>query len=267
MTDISENHSPDPAGRSELKADAALEGGLKLVQPRTGYRFSIDAVLLADFARAEPGDSVVDLGAGCGVIGLALARRLGRGRLISVEIQHRLAECARLNTQNNPTGVETVVLEMDWRDLSPEMISGRVDSVVSNPPYRKLGSGRVNLDQEEALARHEFKGDLASMIEAAKRVLKLKGLLFVVYPADRLGDLFEALFAALFAPKRLRLVHSRITEKAVLALVEASSGGGRELTVLPPLILYGDGTEYTPEAEAILSGKGSDGPGERPSVP
>ena len=219
----------------------------------------MDALLLADFARVNPGDRVVDLGTGSGVVALALAYRSGCGRFLGVEIQPRLAACARDNFQAclNRTALE--LLEMDWEELtlgtpgvSPD---GRpVDLVICNPPYRRLGSGRINPDREEALARHEIRGSALSAIRCAERLLGLGGRLDLVYPATRLADLLTNLRSHNLEPKHLRLVHSQPEDKAALALVEAVKGGGEGLIVRPPLFLYQAPNVYSPEAEAILSG-------------
>ncbi|MBU2546985.1 MAG: methyltransferase [Proteobacteria bacterium] len=239
----------------ELTRDAIYQGRLTLVQPRHGYRFSIDALLLADFARVKPGWHVVDLGAGVGVMALALAMRMGQGRVTAVEVQPRLAECARMNAEANPSEVRVDVLETDWTGLDRTRIGGPADYVVCNPPYRPLGAGRVNLDGEEAAARHEFLGGASGAAKAAARILDPRGGLALIYPAARMAGLFEDLLAAGFEPKRLRMVHSRAGERATLVLLDARLAAGRELHVEPPLHLYEAGQNYTEEAQAILAGE------------
>lgn len=215
----------------------------------------MDAPLLADFVQVGPGRTVVDLGTGVGIIALTLAKRMGQGRVLAVEVQRRLAECAAMNVAENPGGARVEVLRMDWSGLNQDVLGGRADTVVCNPPYRGLGTGRVSPDREEAVARHEFRGDLLSAARTTVRVLTPGGSLAVIYPASRLVGLMTDLRAAGLEPKRLRLVHSRPGEKAVLVLVEARLGGGEELEVAPPLYIYHFGEDYSAETQAILSGK------------
>ncbi|MEW5722168.1 MAG: methyltransferase, partial [Thermodesulfobacteriota bacterium] len=224
---------------------------------------SVDALLLADFARVGPGWTVVDLGAGVGVVAAVLARRMGRGLVWAVEIQARLAACARINAAALSQAAEIRVLETDWSKLTVKDTGGPVAAVVCNPPYRRLGSGRINPADEEAGARHEVFGSAASATQAAARVLARGGRLALVYPAPRLAGLFRDLAAAGFEPKRLRSVYSRAGEQATLALVEARLGGGEELQVEPALYIHLEDGGYTPETAAILSG----GPGGRPGAP
>jgi len=249
-----------------LTKDAVFDGRITLVQPRTGYRFGLDALLLGDFAQVGPGQTVVDLGAGVGVIALALARRMERGRVLAVEVQPRLAECARLNVAQNACDSLVQVLEMDWTELTPDHCSGPVDLVVSNPPYRALGTGRVNPNKEEAGARHEIHGSAATAAQTAAGLLKTGGRLAVIYPAARLIGLVQVLKTAGFEPKRLRLVHSRPGEKARLALLEACLGGGEELEVAPPLFVYQKKREYSVEVRAILAGETFAGQERRPDA-
>ena len=240
---------------SDRSRDTIFNGRITLVQPRQGYRFAIDALLLAYFATVPANGVAVDLGAGTGVVALALADRQPNARILAVEVQPRLAECARINVAANPAGSRIEVLEMDWRGITLDDCHGPVQTVVSNPPYHELGSGRINPNVEAAMARHELTGSAATAAEAAARILAPGGLFFLIFPAPRLVGLFTDLRAAGFEPKRLRLVHSRSGERARLALVEARLGGRPELEVAPPVYVYQSGQQYSEETEAILAGR------------
>ncbi|MBW2091623.1 MAG: methyltransferase [Deltaproteobacteria bacterium] len=241
----------------DLTFDTIFKGALTVKQPRSGYRFAIDALFLADFTSVKPGQIIVDLGTGVGVVALALARGMGRGRVIAVEIQPRLAQCARMNAKDNHLDSLIEILEMNWSEITTETIGGPADHVVCNPPYRRLGSGRISPNQEEAVARHELKGSLSSAAQTAARLLTPGGQFSVIYPAARLASLVLELRKHDLEPKRLRLVHSRPDERARLALVEAKLGSGEELVVCPPLFVYQTGKAYSAEVEAILCGKSS----------
>ena len=245
---------------NDITQDVVLGDRLNLVQPRGGYRFSVDALLLAHFSFVKPGWRVVDLGTGVGVVALALALKMGQGTVIAIEIQSRLAEMARTNARNNRLGADVEVMEKDWTVLKASDVGGPVDHVVSNPPYRRLGSGRVNPGDERARARHEITGNMDTCSAAAGRLLGKGGIFSMIYPAVRMASLFGALRTNGFEPKRLRNVHSREGEEARLVLVEARLEGGEGLIIEPPLFMYqgGRGRDYTPEAAAIIQGTGSD---------
>ncbi len=239
----------------DVTTDTIYKGALTIRQPRSGYRFAIDALLLANFVRVKEGQLVVDLGTGVGIVALTLAWRMGQGRVFAVEIQPRLAQCARMNAEANPAGSLVEILEMDWSKITRESIGAPADHVVCNPPYRRLGTGRISPNQEEALARHELAGSLTSAAQAATRLLAPGGCFSVIYPAVRLADLIRVMKKYNLEPKRMRLVHSRPGDNARLAMIEAKLGGGEELNVYPPLYIYEAGKVYSAEVEAILAGE------------
>ena len=238
--------------------DVILGDRLSLVQPKGGYRFSVDALLLAHFAAVKPGNRVVDLGTGVGVVALALALKMEHGRVIAVELQSRLADLARINALDNRVGAEVEVLEKDWTELTATDVGGPADHVVANPPYRRLGSGRINPEDEKARARHEINGNADTCIAAAGRLLRSGGLFSVIYPAVRMAGLFYSLRETGLEPKRLRNIHSRQGEEAKLVLAEARKDSGEGLVIEPPLYMYQGqkGRDYTPEASAIIQGTG-----------
>ncbi|MEE9436991.1 MAG: methyltransferase [Candidatus Adiutricales bacterium] len=241
---------------SEFTEDVIYDGRLTMFQPRAGFRFALDSLLLGSFARVKPGQRVIDLGTGVGVIALTLALRMGQGLIFAVEIQSRLADCARRNVKKNDQSSIVKVLETDWTDLTLARLNGPVDHVICNPPYRELGAGRLSPAREETIARHELKGGLPDTAQIAAELLTPSGLFSIIYPAARLTTALSQLRAIKLEPKRLRLVHTRPEKRARLALVEARLQGGEELEVIPPLIIYEHGEIYSPEAEAIFLGKG-----------
>jgi len=229
--------------------DTFLKGRLTVNQPRDGYRFSIDAILLADFVQCKDGQVTMDLGTGCGIIALMLATRYPGVRLVGVEIQAELARVAAANVSANRLEDRIRILHQDIKDLHITQVPDLVHQVVSNPPYRRINSGRVNPDQGKAGARHELFGRLADFIDAAARMLQLSGRFSCVYPAERLCDMMDHMRRSRLEPKRLRLVHSQSEEGARLVLITAVKGGRPGLTVEPPLVIYRPDGRYTSEME------------------
>ena len=233
--------------------DTLFEGRLTICQRTHGYRFSVDALILAHFAGPAAQEPIVDLGTGTGVVALILAYKFGRKQITAIELQPQLAELARRNVEANGLGAAVSVIQADLADLASLPVGGAA-SVVCNPPYRRLGTGRINPADEKALARHELRAKVSQVAAAAERLLAAKGRLYLVYPAVRLAPLMAALAEHRLEPKRLRLVHSREGEGAVLALVEALKGGGEGMAVEPPLMVYTPEGHYTPEVGSYLRG-------------
>jgi tRNA1Val (adenine37-N6)-methyltransferase len=239
----------------EETLDELLRGRIKVLQPRRGARVSLDALLLADFARADDTrlGSVLDLGCGGGVIGLALAVADPTAQVTGVEIQPDMAAIARRNARLNGAGERVKIIQGDLtrpRDLPLE--PGTFDLVVSNPPFHS-GEGRVSRDPARALARQELACTVDDIAAVAHRFVRPRGRASFVFPADRLADLLVALSLASLRPRLVRAVHSVANEPARRILVEAMRDYRGGVTVCPPLVVHGnDRRSYTPEGARIL---------------
>lgn len=224
-----------------------FNGKIRLYQSKKGYRFSIDALILADFIKVKEDESVCDLGAGCGVLPIILSKNFKADKVVGVEIQKKLFELAKKNFKLN--GCDAEVLNLDLRKYKP---TGKFDIVVSNPPYRKENSGKINPSDEKAIARHEIKCTLDDLLSSASRLLKLKGKFYFIYVPERIGEVMQKLSKYNLAAKEIRFVHSKMNKDAELVLVKAMKGVNEGLKVLPPLVIYKDGQEYTEEAGRII---------------
>ncbi len=217
--------------------DTFLDGGLQILQGKKGYRFSLDAILLSQFVRILKDEKVIDLGTGNGILPLLLSKTTKAQAFVGVEIQEELAECARKNVALNHLQDRITILHRDYRDLKEVFAPGSFDIVLSNPPYRKYRTGRLNPSDEKAVARHEIKGTLGDLIATASYLLRQKGKCFLIFPASRTVDLLAFLRKRRLEPKRLQLVYPFISADAKFVLAESIKSSGAELKILAPLIL------------------------------
>ncbi len=238
--------------------DTILDGRITLIQPRHGYRFSVEAILLGRFARASTRERVLELGAGCGVVAIMMAALYRPREVVAIEIQPPLAAMiARSAAINGLQSVNAVCA-----DLRQKRIAGvepaSFDLVVANPPYRAAAAGRENPDRGRRLARGESAAAavLMDFVTAARRYARRDGRVAFVFTARRSAELISAMRSKQLEPKRIRFVHPRIAMPASVMLIEARAGGGIEVTIEPPLILYERPGIYTSEARAILSSTG-----------
>jgi tRNA1(Val) A37 N6-methylase TrmN6 len=218
--------------------DTFFHGTLQVIQKKKGYRFSVDAVLLSQFINLRKNERVIDLGTGCGILPLLLSHTTKAHSFVGVEIQKGLAECAEKNVFLNHLENRISILKQDFRGLKGTFPPGSFDVVLSNPPYRRYQTGRINPSVEKAVARHEIKGTLEDLISIASYLLPPKGRCYLIFPALRTVDLFVALRGLKLEPKRLQFVHPRFEEEAKFILIESIKDSGVELKIMEPLILH-----------------------------
>ena len=232
--------------------DAILDGRIRVIQRKRGYRFSLDALLLSHFTDLRNGDDLIDLGTGSGIIALILAQRFRCGRVLGIEIQDELVAIAKRNVVLNGLAGRIEIRRGDVR--CPETLCGpqSFSAAVFNPPYRRLRSGRTNSDPEKAVARHEIEGTVADFLAAAVYALRPEGRVYAIYPAVRMAELISRMRECRIEPKRLRLVHSRLDGGGEFVLVEGVKGGREGLNVAPPLFIYQDAGVYTREMTEIF---------------
>lgn len=245
---------------TEFTQDGIFSRAITLWQPRKGYRFGVDSVLLGCFAREHAEDAkVLELGAGVGVISLVLAfpvpgRRAPR-EIVAVELQERLAKLATQNVLENRLKTPIQIIQGDLKKL-PNQESGRLfDLVLSNPPYYLINEGQREPDEERAVARREISATISDVLSCAARCLHAKGKLALVYPAAQLPRLFSAVEKSSFQWVAMQPVYSREGREAelVLALFKLPSGKAvPPLSILPPLVLADAQGKQNPEIERLL---------------
>ena len=238
--------------------DTILGGALTIVQPAAGYRFSIDSILLANFARPRKQDRVLELGCGCGVIAATIAMMHQPRAIVGIELQRDLAECAQRNAAINNLDTMTVIRA----DLRNRKIAGlEPDSfayVVANPPYSALRHGRESPNASRRIARGGDGASLRDFIAAASRFTTGNGKVAMIFTATRTAELIAELKAKAFEPKRIRFVHPYAHEPASTVMIEARKGAGIEAQVEPPLIVWERAGVYSAEARAILNCEAAD---------
>ena len=238
-----------------LRLDELGRKGYRILQDPGAFCFGVDAVLLADFAEASRSDRVLDLGTGNGILPLLLDARDKGGETVGLELQEAAAELARENFALNGAEERLRAVCGDLREASQLFGRASFDVVITNPPYQEAGRGLVNPDSAKMLARHEIACTLEDILREAAAVLKPRGRFYMVHRPKRLAEILSGMEREGIAPRTLRFVHSHAEDPASLVLVSGARGGGKELRVLPPLILYGADGQYTPEVYEIYYGE------------
>ena len=246
------------AAGSAVTRDAFLGGALSIAQPKDGFRAGIDAVLLAAAASLEAGrgEKVLDVGAGVGVVGLAVARRVADAAVLLVERESRLAELARCNIERNGLvqRVRLVTADVSRRledlpDLESE--AATFDHVLANPPYNPEGAGTVSVDALRAAANVMPGGNLARWARFMAAMARPGGTATVIHRADAVGEVLTA-FAGRFGAVVVVPLYPRAGKSAVRVLVQGIKGSNAPTELRPGLVLHDAGNRFTAEAEAVL---------------
>ena len=217
--------------------DECLQNGLILPQSQGAFRLGTDAMVLADFARPEPGAAVCDLCAGSGAVGLLLLAREPRLRVTAVELQAAACDLMDRALRENRLEDRFLVLRGDLREIRGFLPQGSFRHVVCNPPYFPLGRGALPQDRAQAIARTELCCTLADVCAAARWLLPTGGSLWLVHRPERAAEVLTALTQAELEPKRLRPVCSRPGAAPSLFLVQATRGARPGLIWEAPLVL------------------------------
>ena len=234
--------------------DTLFDGALHCVQHQDGYRFSIEPVLLAHFVRLNTNERILDLGAGCGVVGLILLYRFSSSisSITAFELQKGLAGLARENIDLNQFQNQMEVVEGDLRDIKKNLKPESFSTILCNPPFYSVGSGRQSKNKEAEIARHQVNCTLPEVVSAAAIAVKNRGKVVMVYPANGLTTLLLLLEQQRLTAKRMQLVYSYPDPStgARLVLIEAVKNGGEGVEIMAPFYIYDkkDGS-YTEEMQ------------------
>jgi tRNA1(Val) A37 N6-methylase TrmN6 len=245
------------ADAAETTEDAVLGGRLILRQPRRGHRFGHDAILLAAAIDAQSGETAVELGAGVGAAGLALAHRVPKLAVVLVEVNATLAALAHDNAMRNDLGARVRVATLDVnasaQDFASEQLaSASVQHVLMNPPFNDPARQNVSPDAARRRAHVAADDTLARWIARASSLLVRPGTLTLIWRAGGLADVLTALSG--FGGITILPVHPKPEAAAIRVLVRAVKGSAAPLTILPPLTLNDADGKPSARAEAILRG-------------
>lgn len=236
---------------SEETLDNLILGDMQLIQANNGYRFSLDAVLLAHFPEVSSLKRAIDLGTGNGIIPLLLAVRAPQARISGVEIQEGMVQRAKRSVSLNGLDERIDIIKADIREIEKSLPGGCAELVLSNPPFWKKGEGKISTNMEEAIARHELNLNLEELIQKGAFLLRQGGRLAVIQRAERLQEAMELFKQNKLRMKRIRMVHSLIDREAALVLMEGQKNGQGKLSILPPLVVYEKPGEYCEELKRI----------------
>lgn len=248
--------------------------GLTILQHQRGYRFGLDALLLAtDLARFGLGDArahgeaarrpcVVELGAAQGIVSLCVARQFAQVDVVALERQEALFGLLKRNIAVNQLADQVRGVRVDIREIPAGGAANdklgisphSADLVLCNPPYFKKGARRPSQNPERAAARHELHGGLGDFVGAARYILTQRGRLKIILPPIRLAELLSCAAGTDLAVETLRFFHSRADTAAYLVECVLRRGGSPDMQVRPPLYIYQIADDYSDEVRRRVDG-------------
>lgn len=228
-----------------------LQNGLFIIQKQNGFKFGVDAVLLADFAKDARSRNTLDLCTGTGIVPILLSAKTDTGNICGLEIQADIAEMAQRSAVYNKIDGRVHITEGDLKNACEIYGRGIFDKITCNPPYIKCGAGIQNDADAKSVSRHEIMCTLDDVLRTARELLISKGRFFMVHRASRLADILCTMRKYGIEPKRMRLVHPAPGKAPNLVLTEGMKDGGEELKLLPPLYVYGADGKYSSEIDRI----------------
>lgn len=233
--------------RDDERIDDLQRNHYGIIQRKGTFCFGMDAVLLSGFAQVKPGEHVLDLGTGTGIIPILLSAKTQGEHFIGLEIQEESADMARRSVAYNGLEKKIEIVTGDIKEAGDLFARASFDVVTSNPPYMNASHGLKNPEDAKAIARHEVKCTLEDVIREGTKVLRPGGRFYMVHRPRRLIEVIQTMKAHGLEPKRMKLVHPYRDREANMVLLEAVRGGGPLLKVEPPVIVFDEEGGYSEE--------------------
>ncbi|MCI8531989.1 MAG: tRNA1(Val) (adenine(37)-N6)-methyltransferase [Lachnospiraceae bacterium] len=233
------------------RLDELDRNGYRIIQDPKRFCFGMDAVLLAGFAKVKPGEKVLDLGTGTGILPILLEARTKGVSFTGLEIQPESADMAARSVRLNHLENKVHIVNGDIREADRLFGAGSYHVVTSNPPYMTDLHGIKNPNEAKAIARHEILCTLEDVVSQAAKLLAPCGRFYLVHRPFRLAEILTCLCSHGLEPKRMRLVHSYEDREPNMVLIEALKGGRSGMTVEKPLIIFEKPGVYRSEIREV----------------
>ncbi len=229
------------------RVDDLQRNHYRIIQDPGRFCFGMDAVLLSGFASVKPGEHVLDLGTGTGIIPILLEAKTKGEHFTGLEIQPESADMAERSVKLNGLTERINIVTGDIKEASSIFGASSFEVVTTNPPYMIGQHGISNPKDAKAIARHEILCDLDDILRESARLLKPQGRFYMVHRPFRLAEIFSKMIEYHIEPKRMKLVYPFVDKEPNMVLIEGLRGGRSRLTVEKPLIVYKEPGVYTDE--------------------
>lgn len=243
--------------KNDERIDQLMQYDLEIIQSPSVFSFSLDAVLLGDFAKVPKHDraKIVDLCSGNGAVALMLSQKT-KSNITAMELQERLVDMAERSIQLNELENQVEMIHSDVNHATEHIKKDSVDVLTCNPPYFTVTeASRKNPNEHLAIARHELHLTLKELMTVSSGLLKTKGKAYFVHRPERFLEIMDEMRAANLAPKRIRFIYPKPDKEANMMLIEGIKQGKETgLKILPPLYVFDENGNYYPEVRRMIYG-------------
>lgn len=242
----------------ELKENERIDDleykGLKIIQNKNGFCFGIDSVILSDFAKnVKPNSNIMDLGTGTGILPILLSAKTEAKKIWGIEIQEDVANMAKRSVLLNKLEDKIEIINENILNLESKFEKNSIDVIVTNPPYKKKGTGVINEKESKLISRHEITASLEDFIEISSKLLKDKGEIFMVHRPERLVDILYLMRNKKIEPKNIRFVYANKESEPKLILVRGVKNAKEFLKVEKNLYIYNEDGNYSDDILKIYN--------------
>lgn len=242
----------------ELKENERIDdlelNNLKIIQNKNGFCFGMDSVLLSDFAKnIKPNTKVIDLGTGTGILPILLSAKTKASKIVGIEIQEDVANMANRSVELNNLQNRLEIICENIKNLKNVYETNSFDAIVTNPPYKTKGTGRINELKSKLISRHEITADLEDFISISSYLLKDQSNIYMVHRPERLVDILSIFRKYKLEPKELKLVQPNCGKAPNLVLIKATKNAKPFLKIDKPLYIYKSDGTYTEELLKIYN--------------
>lgn len=247
--------------KSWIKNSLGFDNNIFIYQDKEMFNYSVDTILLANLTTLNRKTNyILEIGTNNSALSIFLSQRDDKIKIDALEIQLEAIELANFNIKMNNLEEQINLVQGDfndwWKNHNKNQMK-KYDVIICNPPfYKKETKIKKGISEQILKATHEITLNLEQIIHGSSKIINQKGYLSLIIPPERLVDCFELMRKYKFEPKRVKMIHPRINQKAILTFVEGRFNSGWGTHFETNIYLHPENSnkhEYTNEVVKLYS--------------
>lgn len=231
----------------DFTEDFILDGAIKLLQPKNGYRVAMDPILLVSQVEIKSNQSILDAGCGVGTMSLILKHMDSSLKITSVDIDSDMTDLCKQNSENNYLPLDIINCSVDSKSLKQM----EFDCIVTNPPFYDISDFRISNRKRSA----NFETiDLNTWLSSCIKRLKFKGNFYIIHIAERLADILNIINEQMGKIEIIPICSYK-DQQAKRIILKCRKGSKESLRIMPPLVIHNEDGEFSKYVKDILKGQ------------